>query len=162
MSLLDFFVVPLSAKISEKTRNFLIFHTVFNRLLSFRTGILQNFPHPVQIQNFLLRDNTFSFLSPRRPNLSTDFSTPCGKLLSTDFEACHIHPVFWGQPMTFQRHFNEIYGIFPCHTNKMRFKRSFFMEFLRKILPSRPFPSSFPQSVGKPVGNIFRQDSKSP
>ena len=135
MSLLRSFVVPMLWKSSEKSGKFLLFHAVFNRVRIRQGDILQTFPHLIQFQNFLLRDNTFFFLSPRCFHLSTDFSTPCGKLLSAEFQSCRICPVFWGQPMTFQRHFNDICQIYPCHPNKLRFERIFFMDFLREILP---------------------------
>ena len=129
LSLLNFFVVPIRQDFSEKSGIFPIFHGVFNRVCRLQGDILQAFPHLIQLENFLLWDNTFFFLSSGSPHLSTDFSTPCGKLLSKNLGSCHILPVFSGWPMTFQRHFYDIYGFFPCHTNKMRFEKGFFMDF---------------------------------
>lgn len=163
----------LSSRFSLQGLNFLLFpyfsadfSTGDDRLFG---GFPPVFPQPAKYRKIPLYTNTFSFFPTGERDFSTDFSTICGKLSGRVFGACHTCPQRAGQPTTFPRQINDISRFFTCHTDKLTDFFRNFVDFSLIFAPRHEF-SAFPhefstecgKSCGKPFGNFFRQDSKTP
>ena len=113
------------------------------------------FPQPVKYRKIPLYTNTFSVFPTDGRDLSTEFSTICGKLSLWSFRACHTCPRNVGQPTTFPRQIHDIFRFFTCHTDKVTYFFHFFREFSLIFSPRNEFsafPHEFSTACGKSCG----------
>ena len=123
-----------------------------------RGEFLRRFPHAVKTGKILLQNNTFFCVLVFVRNLSTDFSTPCGKLFSHALLVCRTFLHESGQATTFQRQINDIYQFSFCHTDKMLFEIENFSDFFLKFTTFPYFFSlsaEFSTECGKTCGKSF-------
>ena len=129
---------------------------------NFSTGSLKgkpttfpDFPHPRLLRKIPLLYQTFFLYPLYGSNLSTDFSTTCGKLFSKVLGICHTRPFSQGQPMTFVRQMNVIFCLLICHTDKLpcnsHILRDFYQIFTENFVVLN-FPHEFSTECGKTCG----------
>lgn len=138
------------------------FQGIFDRFstggMRLSQGFPRSFPHPAEHGKILLYRNTFSCFPLYGGNLSTDFSTTCGKLSSKVLRACHTCPHFWGQATTFQRQNHDIFSFSTCHTDKMPRKQGilpYFFHFFTGKIGFLAFPHEFSTVCGKTCGKLL-------
>lgn len=163
------FVVPFFLTGLEFFAFSILFRRLFNRGRPPFRGISPCFSTTRQIPKNSFVHEYFFVFSHRRAGFLHRLFHNLWKTFGESFRSLSYLSAKAGQPTTFPRQINDISRFFTCHTDKLTDFFRNFVDFSLIFAPRHEF-SAFPhefstecgKSCGKPFGNFFRQDPKTP